>query len=315
MQLLDQIIDGATGNTEPLSNLLRKCLVLSSTLKNEKLKAWAQNELNGYDERETLPPYRIIKIIARGVFVGPFGSQLNNQPLPPGILETEHRDWARITNLTQPIAAYEGYDLKEGSLEVAWPPTLTALYQQKFYPDLVLNRAWQEIPISAIKALLDTVRNRILGFALELKEQLGTVDDKTESLEAAKVDRSVVNIIYGGNNIIASTAATIQQAGRDIIAVGDITALIKALGNLGVEKADAEEIVRALTEDGSEGKSSLGQKTIGAIKTIAGKLASAGKTLPFQPPLPLSRRWSCNTWEAIRFLPERCATRARCPPQ
>jgi hypothetical protein len=248
-------------------------------LKNEKLKAWAHNELNGYDDPGTLPPYRTIRIIAHGLFLGSFGSQLSNQPLPPGIMQEKHRDWARIANLTQPLVAYEGYDNKDGSVQIPWPPSLTALYQTKFYPDLVLNRAWQEIPPSAIAGLLDTVRNRILSFALELKEQLGTVDDETERLETATVDSSIVYNIYGGNNVIAATAATIQQAGRNLIAIGDTAALIKALSGLGVVQHDAEQIVQALIEDGTQGNPSLGQKTIGLIKTVAAKLASAGKTI------------------------------------
>jgi AbiTii len=281
MQLLDQIVDGATGNTKPLANLLRRCLVLSSTLKNEKLKAWAHNELNGYDEPDTLPPYRKIRIIAHGTFLGSFGRQLNDQPLPPGVMKDEHRDWATIANLSQPIAAYEGYDDKRGRVQIPWPASLIVLYQNKFFPhqELILNRAWQEIPISSIAALLDTVRNRILGFALELREQLGTAGDKAESLEAAKVDRSVVNIIYGGNNVIASTAATIQQAGRDLISEGDTPALMKALADLGMAQEDAEKIIHALTEDGSQEKPSLGQRTLGAIKTAAGKLVSSGKEI------------------------------------
>jgi hypothetical protein len=117
MQLLDQIIDGATGNIEPLSNLLRKCLVLASVLKNEKLKAWAHNELNGYDNPDTLPPYRTVRIIAQGLFLGSFGRLIDDQPLPPGAMKEEHRDWARMANLTQPIAAYDGFDKKEGRVQ------------------------------------------------------------------------------------------------------------------------------------------------------------------------------------------------------
>jgi AbiTii len=196
-----------------------------------------------------------------------------------GWLHREARDGATRGRRWRHFAAYERYDLKQGSLQIAWPPGLTVLYQQEFFQDMVLNRAWQDIPMSAVAALLDTVRNRILEFALELKEQLGTVDNGTERLETAKVDRSVVNIIYGGNNVIASTAATIQQAGRDLISVGDASALIKALGDLGVIQEDTEKIIHALTEDGKDGKPSLGQKTIGVIKTIAGKLASAGKDI------------------------------------
>lgn len=128
--------------------------------------------------------------------------------------------------------------------------------------------------------MLDTVRTRILSLALGLREQLGTVNDKTEKLEPAGVDRSIAYYIYGGNNVIAANAAAIQQAGRDVITAGDTAALIKALKNFGVTDDDAKKIIHSVGEDGgSQGSPSLGQKTIGAIKTVAGKVASAGKNI------------------------------------
>ena len=62
----------------------------------------------------------------------------------------------------------------------------------------------QKLAKPAFDGLLDTVSNRILSLALELREQLGTVDDKTEKLEPAGVDRSIVYHIYGGNDVIAA---------------------------------------------------------------------------------------------------------------
>jgi hypothetical protein len=88
MELLDEIIGGATDSTEPISNLLRRCLVLAHQLKNEKLKAWAESELNGYNDVDLLPDYRVARIVARGFFVGPLihrrqsklGREVNDVP-------------------------------------------------------------------------------------------------------------------------------------------------------------------------------------------------------------------------------------------
>jgi AbiTii-like protein len=216
MELLDKIIDGATEHTEPLPNLLRKCLVLAHRLKNDKLSTWAGKELNGYQEDDQLPSYRIIRIVSKGFFIGPGGSRIDDQPLTPSVLKPEHRDWTRVANLTQPIASYELFNT-DANPQIPWPPGLTAMYQTKFFPHYVLNRAWQEIPASAFVGLKDTVRNRILSLALELKSQLVDVSDKPEQLAPEKVDQSVVFHIYGNNNIIASTAQAINQAGRDVV--------------------------------------------------------------------------------------------------
>lgn len=54
---LDDIIDLATDNRQPITVLLRKCLILASQLKSERLKVWTNKELNGYDPDDSLPPY------------------------------------------------------------------------------------------------------------------------------------------------------------------------------------------------------------------------------------------------------------------
>ena len=86
-----------------------------------------------------------------------------------------------------------------------------------------------------------------------------------------------MNNIYGGNNIIATPAHTINQAGRDIIVAGDAASLTTALVDLGVEKEDVDRIIAALRQDGADDRPSFGGKTIEVIKTVAGKLVSTGK--------------------------------------
>jgi len=57
--LLDKIIDLATDNQQPLTVLLRQCIVLAYDLKNEGLKEWANHELNGYPDPAKVPEYRM----------------------------------------------------------------------------------------------------------------------------------------------------------------------------------------------------------------------------------------------------------------
>jgi AbiTii len=58
--LLDKIIELATDIDKPLSVLLRQCVVLGHELKNDSLKTWANQELNGYTDRQKVPEYRIM---------------------------------------------------------------------------------------------------------------------------------------------------------------------------------------------------------------------------------------------------------------
>src|ERR1700686_2519994 len=92
--LLDDIIDAATDGKQPLPDILRKCLRLGHELKNERLKAWANQELSGYPRTEDLPEYRIARADAYGNFSGPFGSGARRYPIPPVGLDEKHRGFA-----------------------------------------------------------------------------------------------------------------------------------------------------------------------------------------------------------------------------
>src|SRR5262249_16399299 len=150
--------------------------------------------------------------VNKGLFIG-IAVRMNDQPIPIHLMEEKDRKLIEKGYLNQPAASYEGRPDKSTDAALPWNPSLTAKYQTKFFEDsdLVLNRAWQEIPGSILVGLLEQIRTRVLRFALELKDNLppNAVDPKQVS--PALVERSVVNIIYGGNILIASHAENISQ--------------------------------------------------------------------------------------------------------
>lgn len=66
--LLEKIIELATDTDKPLSVLLRNCVVLGHELKNDSLKTWANQELNGYTDPQKVPEYRVLYAGATGIF-------------------------------------------------------------------------------------------------------------------------------------------------------------------------------------------------------------------------------------------------------
>ncbi|MFZ0636669.1 MAG: hypothetical protein WA755_09165 [Candidatus Acidiferrales bacterium] len=132
--LLDAIINTATDGDQHLSVLLRKCLVLAHELKNERLKAWANQELNGYRAVDSVPEYRIVHADAKGTFMGPFGSEARNWPIPPVGLENEDKPFADRVCLRQAVSAYENATAHpEGSISFPWPANMVVYYQRRFF--------------------------------------------------------------------------------------------------------------------------------------------------------------------------------------
>jgi hypothetical protein len=91
----------------------------------------------------------------------------------------------------------------------------------------------------------------VLRFALDLKDSLPPEAESAAVLPAAQVDRNVVNIFYGGNNLVATNAAHVSQVVQQSVTQNDLPALIHAMQELGVTKVGIEDLQKAI-EPGRE---------------------------------------------------------------
>jgi AbiTii len=252
--LLDKIIELATDNQQPLTVLLRQCIVLAYELKNEQLKIWANAELNGYSDRDKVPEYRIVSTGVTGLFVGP-GWARYEQGIPSVALEEKHRKWAEIVEIAESVGALE-HMLTSGKgssqIQFGWNSNLVLFYRERLNPGWQLFSAHQDVPKSAVAGLLDTIRTRVLNLALELKNEIGESDAdlkkvKGNSAEAEKVGHIVQAQIFGGTVYIATGQ---QNVSVQNIEVGNWADLKKALNESGIDEKDVAELSQALQKDG-----------------------------------------------------------------
>jgi hypothetical protein len=190
--------------------------------------------------------------------------------------------------LFQPIAAYE--DVGGESFMIEWPPDLTVLYQFAFFEGYALNRAWQEVPGSVFVGLIDTIKTRVLRFALELKDDLGAVSENINEVPKEKIDQSITMNIFGGHNVIASQDVT-QIHGIEI-RQGDWDALTKALQSLGVGGSEITDLQFALKEDRyGESKPGFGHRTATWLKELGNKLGKAGLAVGIEVAKTEATKW------------------------
>jgi hypothetical protein len=246
MNLIDEIIAGVTQTKEPISDILRRCLVLAYKLKNDTLRVWVEKELNGYDSLDELPDYRRANGVAKGLFLGGWGSELRDQPLAPSVLKPEHQHFASEIRLFQPIASYENADSAKNPT-ISWPQDLVVRYQSSFYEGMALNRAWMEVPASLITGMVDIVRTRILTFALEIQDQLpDSQEQSVRQIPPAEVERIVQVTIYGGQNVFGNMNAF----NAPVVMAGDLASLKASISALGVPHQDFAELEASLRDTG-----------------------------------------------------------------
>jgi hypothetical protein len=278
---LDEIVEVATDNKQPITVLLRKCLVLAHQLKNDRLKAWANQELNGYQSSENLPEYRILGVHTVGDYSGPFNSGVRNMPIPAYPLREEHRHWVTTVCLTQSIGTLQNIasNTTDRSIHFPWPADLVALYQDLFETEngMVLVAANRILSTSAVAGLLENVRNRTLNMALELQTELGEQDlKKITPAEKEQIDRTITTIIFGGTNVFASGQSQVNASitgSQQVINVGNRAELDAVLKRSGLSDEDLEELSQAEKEDGPE---KMGKGVMGWIKKTAPKVLAGG---------------------------------------
>ena len=264
MRLLREIAELAVSDQEPLANVLRKCMILNASLKNQELGTWIKYELNGYDTPSQLPEYRIVNTQAKGHFSGPMGASIDFATLPSIVMKEEHRHWATTAFLMQSIASYDTLVVAKNktTLQMPWPQDLVVMYQSSFYRGYALAQAWQELPMSGVISVCDTVRNRILEFALKIDDTLDGYGDDARAVPAEKVSQFVTNIIYGNNNIISGQARDIINSASSSVTKGDFTSLKQVLDLIGASHADIQTLYDAIEKDeGASRENGMGAST------------------------------------------------------
>ena len=127
----------------------------------------------------------------------------------------------------------------------------------------------------------------MLRFALEIREELGQVDDKPSDLPVRQVESAVVNYIYGGTNVIAGTASDFTQLGTVVVGKGNFSSLADALKRLDVPQGEVDALKEAVDAD----QKRFGTQTKEWVLNIGAKLGSAGMKIGTEASSELVKGW------------------------
>ena len=254
MSLLQQIQDAAIDSGSDLSTLLRRCRVLAARLKNDDFKNWVQHELDGYPDGTPIPGYRVCKCQSLGHFSGPFGSELRNAPIPTLCIPEKWREVISKVEFRQGVTAIrDTVDKSDGSnLHAPWPNDLVAFMAQDVYEDMNMMQAWRTVSVTALVGVLDTVRNRILNFALEIESEAPDAGESRTGappLSAEKVENVFNTYIMGNVGNVASGSYDFVQSATMSVTQNDLASLRSFLESLDVEHPDIAELEEAISAD------------------------------------------------------------------
>jgi len=130
---------------------------------------------------------------------------------------------------------------------------MIAIISDKIYLGYNCVSAWKSLSRGQVEQVLETVRNRLLDFVIELQErhpEIGESEDTISKVPKEQVSSMVGSIVIHGNNNVVASGFDIDQEVHQQIGENDLDALLRYIEMIGFPADDAKELKKAIEEDG-----------------------------------------------------------------
>lgn len=285
-QLLDDMKSRLLDDSVPVSSILRMALVLSYEVNDLEFRKWVNSELDGYKDADIVPDYRQKRCQSYGDFVGPGYAYMNGMVLPPSCIPEQYHYITNDLSLRENFRTLEETLLAAlnggGSGKINWPGDLIVLLSNKFYQRFNLVKAWVLIQPSDILEVVETVRNRLLRYVLEIDPSYVPNEAKNVKKETERTATVFNTTILGSVNGLNQDCENVVQSfvnELEAIKPGDWGALSGFLNKVGsVAQNEIDELKSALEQDMKSGSVGVGlnaNKWIDKVKAGSIKLATS----------------------------------------
>ena len=202
MSQFSELIDKVANQRDYLlSDVLMQAKVLASRLRNRSFRHWISWEINGYGNGTELPDYRVLPSEIYGEYGGYSNSYLNT-PISVNHLDQKYRDRYSIHREQNGIS-YIGDLLDSEGAQIGMYLDGFAVNHLREHGtqvnNMILNRVFKHVSRPSYQQLLQSVRYRLLGFLLELREQepeLDRDDEAAARVSDAAVDFAMARRVY-----------------------------------------------------------------------------------------------------------------------
>lgn len=273
---LQEIIDAAVSSDSSVDEILRRCKVVAAQLGNEPLEKWLLWESNGYPQEAELPGYRVWPLLVKGNFMN-LAYRVTAWTIPPGAMPNElgngnpmHRSNDSVSAIEYMLASTESAMI---SIDLG---NLALLLGDNVILGMNCTAAWGEFHRARYAEVLNSVRNRVLDFALALSKEVPEAHeghDQSIDLPEGRVTQIInTTVLSGSANVVGLSRDSRFTFG---IQVGSFDDLAKVLEAQGIGKEDLTALKSALEADPTPpGRNALGPRV---SKWIGGMLSKAAE--------------------------------------
>jgi hypothetical protein len=279
MSLIHDIQAAAIARDSDIPTLLRMCKLLAARISHQEFAEWVDHELNGYPNIKELPDYRVVRVDSYGSFIGT-SARADKLQIPVSVLPKKIQEQFRNAYMGSSISAYTALlsGDKSGSVHEPWPVALAVHNASRLTPGMQCVAAWKEIPIGAVVRLMDSVKTRVLGFAIDLEREAPNAGElpigSQPPLSREKMTQIFNTNITGNVGNVANSSSAFSQSSI-VIEPGNWQSLQARLVELGLTSEDTEGLKADLEHALATGSQAEKKKTAGTwIGRLAGKAAA-----------------------------------------
>lgn len=280
MSLIKEVQEAAVDSRVDLPTLLRKCRLLAARMRNQDLAQWVDYELNGYPSIESLPSYRTLGAQTFGDFYDSLGNGMKNAPIPSYSVPSDIREFVTthcfLVGVGEIVALAQNFR-NSPTVQLRWSSDVFLRLGQDIYTGFNCFGAWKMVSRSAIIGILETVRNRILEFSIEIEAEFLDYADLASLAEFPQERSQKIfhTVVLGNVGNLSYGSSGVSQTAEIHVAENNLSSLRKFLEKYNVTEEDICELVNALNEDeelDQQGK--LGKSTSEWIGKMVGKAVS-----------------------------------------
>ena len=261
MKLIDEIIELLSADAGNLTEALIKTKILLHKIGQKDLVEWVNNELNGYDDPDLVPEYRILGAQVLGNLAS-IAWQVTAHPIPVMHLSDSYRESLEVAKMAEPLAVLEQFASgKDKKLRRPIPLEANFELGKTLADGVQIQSAWSEIQISGVTRILTTVRSRLLDFLLELNEEFGgdLDDEQVEKLAKTSNAENIFNHAIFGDNATVILGSGNSTKVTATVSKGDFESLAKTLRDNAVADEEIEELKGAIALDATNQPPSKGE--------------------------------------------------------
>ena len=197
-----KIIRDVVNDKVPIEQSLSRLMVLAHDVNNEKIAKWAEQELNGYNNKAELPEYRRVRC-NNFRYSGINGNfQVTRIPLPTSFVRKDILEVITDVGILDGIKAVSNYAKSKDVLTKDYT-TLAGEIHDVTQGEVTCTSIEQIIVPAVFESICTNVKNILIKSLCELESEYGILDDldidegdspSNKSAKNSELDNAVFNV-------------------------------------------------------------------------------------------------------------------------